>query len=76
MEPDQVYGVIDEEDSPDQQDGLLHKKALKSHQDRKKSEEDIQILKNRIKLLQAEEERVAKMADEAKKRTEKIISTQ
>lgn len=38
----------------------VHKKALESKFQRVKSEEDIRILQNRIKLLEAEERKVAK----------------
>ena len=54
------HAIIEESE-----DDLIHKRALKTKADRLKSEEDIVILQNRIKLLEAEELRVAKMADEA-----------
>jgi len=38
----------------------IHKQALESKFQRVKSEEDSKILQNRIKLLQAEEKKVAK----------------
>jgi hypothetical protein len=54
----------------------IHYQMLESKNQRKKAEEDVQTLQNRIKLLQMEENKVNKKIEETKKKTSDIQTAQ
>ena len=55
-------------------DATLHRKLVASKLTRKRAEEDLKLLNNRINLLRAEEKRAYKKIDQTKKKAGDIVS--
>lgn len=70
MEYDEMDLVPMEEDD----DATLHKKLCAAKLARKRAEEDLKLLCNRIGLLKMEEGKVNKKIDETRKRANQIVS--
>ena len=58
----------------DDDDATLHKKFCAAKAARKRAEEDLKLLCNRIGLLKMEEGKVTKKIDETRKRATQIVS--
>jgi len=58
----------------DDDDNTLHKKLCAAKLARKRAEEDLKLLCNRIGLLKMEEGKVNKKIDETRKRATQIVS--
>jgi len=58
----------------DDDDATLHKKLCAAKVARKRAEEDLKLLCNRIGLLKMEEGKVVKKIDETRKRANQIIN--
>ena len=68
------FDEIDLTPYEDDDDATLHRKLVAAKVARKRAEEDLKLLCNRIGLLKMEEGKVVKKIDETRKRAGQIIS--
>jgi len=71
---DMDYDEMDLTPYEDDDDATLHKKLCAAKVARKRAEEDLKLLCNRIGLLKMEEGKVVKKIDETRKRANQIVS--
>ena len=74
MQNDQEFDEMDLTPYEDDDDATLHKKFCAAKAARKRAEEDLKLLCNRIGLLKMEEGKVTKKIDETRKRATQIVS--
>ena len=74
MQNDQDFDEMDLTPYEDDDDVTLHKKFCAAKAARKRAEEDLKLLCNRIGLLKMEEGKVTKKIDETRKRANQIVS--
>jgi len=68
------YDEMDLTPYEDDDDETLHRKFCAARAARKRAEEDLKLLCNRIGLLKMEEGKVTKKIDETRKRANQIVS--
>lgn len=74
MQDGMEYDEMDLTPYEEDDDATLHKKLCAAKVARKRAEEDLKLLCNRIGLLKMEEGKVVKKIDETRKRATQIIS--
>ena len=74
QQQEQQYQEMDLNVYEDDDDETLHRKLIAAKIARKRAEEDMKLLSNRIQLLKQEEQKAWKKIDETKKRAKDIMT--